>query len=237
MRLLCLPYAGGAATLFRPWTKWLRADVELVAVELAGRGARLRQPPCADLAAVVDEVLQELEPELDRPLVVFGHSLGALIGYELIRWMADRGLPMPVSFVVSAARAPHDRHHRGIDRLSDDELLAHVDHLGGTPRVLLESAEWIEPLLPALRADLLLWESPVAEPQPVPVPLLVLTGDEDRLAPPATAAAWKQCAERVVIETVPGGHFFITEAPDQMEAVVGAHVDAVLNRLAPPAPL
>ena len=119
VRLFCFSYAGGGAALYRPWLDALSPDIELCAVQLPGRENRLREPPFASLTALVDALVPALRPHLDRPFAFFGHSMGALVAFELARALRSRGDEQPSHLMLSGRRAPHlpetEASMRGLD--------------------------------------------------------------------------------------------------------------------------
>jgi len=152
LRLVCLPHAGASATMFVPWAGELPTDVELVAAQLPGRGARRHEPAATRLGDLLDELREGLSPWLDAPVALFGHSMGALLAFELARRL--RGVAKIAWIVVSGHRAPHiPLRTAPLHRLDDAQLAEAIRGLGGTPDVLLRDADLLRLLLPTLRAD------------------------------------------------------------------------------------
>ena len=213
-RVFCVPYAGGGPGVFRDWHPHLEGSVELWAAELPGRGRRLREPPSAGILPAAAELERALWPLLDRPYVLFGHSMGALVAYELARRLAAAGRP-PLRLVVSGSPAPGEpRGLPPVAGLGDYELLDAVQPLGGLPDPVLDEPELLEIVLPILRADLVACERYVESAgPPLPCPITALAGDRDRLASAASMEPW---AARTVadfrLERFAGGHFFLESA-------------------------
>ncbi|MER7484423.1 alpha/beta fold hydrolase [Streptomyces sp. NPDC126497] len=226
LRLFCLPPAGGGAAFFSPWRPHLPRGVELAPVELPGRGSRIDEPVPYTLEPLVDALLEAVSDELDLPYVLFGHSFGAVVAYELTRRIERRGgLPAPAALVVSAHRAPHVP--LGRERLagSDDRTLAAWLHRhGGLPGELLEHPGFLSDLLRAVRADLGIAERYLL-PGPVPVrcPLAVLAGADDGVAAPAAVEPWAGYgAPPPRTRLVPGGHSYPRTHPEAtLTAVAG----------------
>ncbi|MGW2339175.1 thioesterase II family protein [Streptomyces sp. NPDC001661] len=225
VRLVCLPCAGGGADVYRPWLSGLPAGIEALAPELPGHGRRLTEQPLERAEHVVAELLPRLgDPTV--PLVLFGHSMGGLLAYELCAELCRRGTP-PHALVVSAM-APPDRLDADADHaLAEDPeaLLAHVARLGSTPAPVLNHPEMRRLVLRPLQADFrLLAHARRTDVPAVPVPLYALAGDRDPVHPPDEVAHWERHAPRWQGLTVlPGDHFF----PWQSETVPG-----LLRRLA-----
>src|SRR5438552_7109196 len=106
VRLFCFPYAGGGASAFRCWPDALPASIEVCPVQLPGRETRFREPPYTRLAPLAEALGHALRPFLDRPFAFFGHSMGALVAFELTRWLRRAGGPQPAHLFVSACAAP-----------------------------------------------------------------------------------------------------------------------------------
>jgi medium-chain acyl-[acyl-carrier-protein] hydrolase len=214
LRLFCLPHAGGGAVLYRAWPDAMPPEVEVCPVQLPGRGTRLRERPLESMGPLVQELARALRPLLDRPFAVFGHSMGALVGFEWARELRRQGAPLPCHLFMAGRRAPQlaDPEPRVHDA-PESALVDHVRRLGATPREVLEDPDLMRLLLPALRADLAVCETYAYEDEPpLSCPISALLGREDGHAPPADAEAWRaQTAGPFRMETFPGGHFFVQD--------------------------
>ncbi|MEU3007299.1 alpha/beta fold hydrolase [Streptomyces sp. NPDC007020] len=211
-RVLCLPYVGGGAGSYRTWADAMPPGIELQAVELPGHGRRLPEPPAADLSEII-EALTPLAARPGPPLVLFGHSMGALLAYELCRALNACAAP-PAALVLSAMSPAHlvDRTAQRALAENPDALLDHLAELGATPPEILRTPALRELVLRTMCADLALLSSfpdPATAPLPAQIRVLALSGRSDRLYPPHTVAAWTPFAERWEgMRVVPGGHFF-----------------------------
>ena len=153
LRLICFPYAGGGPSLFRGWPLELSQQVEVCAVQLPGREARMKEPPIGDLRRLVVELADAIEPSLDRPFALFGHSVGGLVAFEFARELRRRDGVEPVHLFVSGCPAPELSDDDRLSELPDGEFLERMRRFNGTPREILEHAEMMELVLPTLRAD------------------------------------------------------------------------------------
>src|SRR5438874_7193218 len=149
VRLFCLPYAGGTARIFAGWAADLPSWIDVVPLELPGHGFRFDEPVCDDLTQLVADLRDQVLARLDRRYAVFGHSLGALLGYELIQVLQGKDEPA-VHFFPSGAGAPHIPTRNPAAGYSAEELRAHIAELGGTPRELVENDELMELMYPVL---------------------------------------------------------------------------------------
>ncbi|WP_380281596.1 acyltransferase domain-containing protein [Kitasatospora purpeofusca] len=210
MRLVCFHHAGGDASLFSGWQHHFGDALEVVAVNLPGRGDEQR---AADLDALVDRLDKDLAAVLEGPHLVYGHSFGGLVGYELVRRRAARGLRSPEALLVGAVPAPDAPHALDSLELDEDTLIEFILELTGMPREVLAYPEWVHSVTAALRDDLLLWRGhhDTGHP-PLPCPIDAFTGAGDRLVPPGTLAGWaKRTASGFRLHEVDGGHFFVRE--------------------------
>jgi surfactin synthase thioesterase subunit len=213
VRLFCVPYAGGGASAYRPWAQALPANIEVAAIQAPGREGRLREPPIASIAGLVEALLPHLEPALDRPFAFFGHSMGAVLATEVTRALAEKGGPLPGHLYVSARRPPHltgtDSPLRG---LSDEAFVAEVQRrYGGIPPEVLQERELMELLLPCLRADMTALETHAPPPRaPLPCPISAFGGDADALTSRAELEAWKgETTGPFRVRVFGGGHFYL----------------------------
>ena len=215
LRLFCFPYAGGGSSIFRTWPKCLPETIAVCPVELPGRGARLREAPRTRLADLVGEMAEGLSPYLDRPFAFFGHSMGALLGFELARTLRRMGGPLPRHLFVSGHRAPQiPDPGPHVHALPEPAFVAELRRLGGTPPAVLEHEELMQLLLPILRADFALVETYAYAPEsPLSCPITALGGREDPEAGPGDLAAWRdQTTGDFSLRMLPGDHFFVHTA-------------------------
>lgn len=212
-RLICLPPAGGAASFYRTWAGELPATVELWAVQYPGREDRFTEPGAPDLVTLADSIAAAVQPIADRPLVVFGHSMGASVAYEVTRRLQASHPGAVVRLCVSGRPAPvHQRTRRSeLYSADDDIVLAELQLLGGTDPKVFEHAELRELLLPMIRNDFRMIETyrpDVAEP--LEVPIVALTGDVDPRMTVSEASGWAgETTSTYRLEVFAGGHFYL----------------------------
>src|ERR1700755_1894421 len=151
MRLFCLPYAGGSAALYRPWLSRLAPDIDVVPIELPGRGTRLAELPTSDMKLLGDALVRAMEPFFDVPIALFGHSMGARIAFELAHRFDGRIVHLFASASLTPGTMP--RYAAGPDRrptvqLDDDEFKQRLIAIGGTPAEILADHELMARILP-----------------------------------------------------------------------------------------
>jgi medium-chain acyl-[acyl-carrier-protein] hydrolase len=216
MRLFCFPHAGAGAGAFRAWSRTLPAGVDVLAIQAPGRETRLGEAPFREFPPLVTEVASALRAYADRPMAFFGHSLGALVAFEVTRELQRRGSNGPVRLLVSASRAPHQALRRSpISGLPDADFLHELGRMGGTPHELLGEDELMALLLPALRADFRLSESyRTSTTARVACPISAFGGSEDSQATAEELAGWAlHTTAGFQLRLYPGNHFFIFDGP------------------------
>ncbi|MEE1927327.1 thioesterase domain-containing protein [Streptomyces sp. TRM 70351] len=226
-RLVCLPHAGGTASAFAGWPARLPPGVEMLAVQYPGRQDRLAEPVVTDMHEMADRLAAELRGLLDLPMTLFGHSMGSGLAYEVAgRLERESGFVMNRLF-VSARTAPHriDGEHR--HRLTDEELVAAMRHLGGPDAAVYDHPQLLPLILPPLRSDLRLLDAYLPDDvTPLKAPVTAFGGDRDDTCPVAGLSAWQDAtAETLEVRSFPGGHHYLRE---NEEAVVEAVSPALL---------
>jgi medium-chain acyl-[acyl-carrier-protein] hydrolase len=215
LRLFCFPYAGGGTQIYRQWAKTLPDDVEVCAVQLPGRERRYAEPPIHSIASATDALSLALRPYLDLPFALFGHSMGAVLAYEVARRFLTETGREPDHLFVSGHRAPHlPTRKKSLHRLPDDDFVTGIRAMNGTPAEVFEYPELIELLLPMLRADFELVETYAELVGPrLSCPVIAMGGDADPDVLPEDLAAWRMVTRGPFRTLLFGGdHFFVNTA-------------------------
>jgi medium-chain acyl-[acyl-carrier-protein] hydrolase len=223
--LVCFPNAGRtAAALYARWRPLVPAWIRLVPVELPGRGARSHEPPIGSMPALVETLLPEILALGDRPLALFGHSVGAKIGFEIARRLAERGRE-PLHLFVAAS--PWDRYPawgKDLHQRPRDELVAEVRRLGGAPPRLLDDARLVDLLLPVLRADFQLAVEYQAPPGPLlGCPITAFAGTLDPDIALGDVAGWASHTRGAFrLAPLDAGHHFVRERAADLVGEIAA---------------
>ncbi|GGZ39677.1 thioesterase II family protein [Streptomyces poonensis] len=232
VRLVCLPHAGGSASFYFPVSRSMPEDVEVLCVQYPGRQDRRGEPLLDTVAALADKVYQALLPWTDRPLALFGHSMGASLGYEVARRMEQEQGTALAALFASGRRAPSRHRTETVHLRDDDGLVSEMRALSGTNPHLLGDEEVLRMILPAIRSDYRAAETYAWTPgPPLRCPVTVLVGDDDPKVTVAEAEAWSEHTDGpFVLKVYPGGHFFLAHhqaavvrlMATQLQAAVGA---------------
>jgi medium-chain acyl-[acyl-carrier-protein] hydrolase len=231
IRLFCLPYAGGGASVFRSWPGLFDADTGIYPVQLPGRENRIEERPFSNMQALVDGLSEALLPYLQQPFALFGHSIGARIAFELTRNLRKKWNLRPRHLIVSGSRAPHIPEPKPLHHLSDDEFVEELRRFSGTPEEVLRNRELMEMFIPVLRADFSVDETYLhAQDEPLDCPITAFGGTEDNEANRQELEAWA-CHTRAGFdfEMLEGDHFFLHS---QRDALVRS-VSRILSRHIP----
>jgi surfactin synthase thioesterase subunit len=221
VRLVLLPHAGGSASFFFPFSRDLSAAADVLSIQYPGRQDRLAEPCIDNVAELADALGEGLLPWLDRPFVLFGHSLGATVAFEVARRLERDADLVPLSLIVSGRRAPADVRDTGVHQRDDDGLLAELGEMSGTDSTVLADPELLRMVLPALRSDYRAAETYVYRPgPPLRCPILALVGKSDPRVTVDEADRWRRYTTAGFdLEVFPGGHFYLA---DERPGVVAA---------------
>ena len=227
VRLIALPQAGAGAGAFASWRGRLPAGVELAPVQLPGRGTRAHEPTPVNVHALADALFQAVRSELTMPYVLFGHSFGGALAYELAVRVQQHRLRAPLATLISGSRAPQTPSLRTMSERDDDALIAWLARNGGLPHALLDDEWFLGEILRVVRMDLRWAESyHVSEPVPLICPLHVFGGAEDEITPPDQLPLWARCTTgEFTVTMLPGGHSFPHVDPDALLAAARRVLD------------
>ena len=230
-RLFCFPYAGGGALTYHSWPNRILKGIEVARVNLPGREARFKEPLFRDLQSLVDVLADELIPWIDRPFAFYGHSMGALLAFELTRELRRRHNLLPHHLFVSGYGAPHS-FFPGllISELPDKDFLLKISQLGGLPDIIAQNEELMEIYLPILKADFQMLENYVyKEESPLECPLTAFGGLSDPIFNRDSILAWN-IHTNVKFESLffPGGHFFLLDSEPRVIDQINFYLDQSL---------
>jgi len=215
LRLFCFPYAGSGAISFRSWSDLLPPTVEVYAIELPGRGTRMKEPLYTKMQPLVEAIAPVLLSKLDKPFAFFGHSMGAIVAFECCRLLRKNYGLLPVHLFVSGRNAPHvPDPDPSVHNASKAAFIQELRRFNGTPEEVLKSAALMEMLLPILRADFELLETyTYVKKPPLECPITAFGGLEDVKTTADGLEAWgEHTIDSFSLHELAGGHFFINSA-------------------------
>ncbi len=209
IQLVCFSYAGGSAAQYREWQDLVPNEIEVQAVQLPGRANRLHEPPLTSIRAMAADVAVALRQSIRCPVAFFGHSLGALIAFEVVQLLQ----PMPILILIAAgARAPHRRvTDRPIYDLPEPEFRDELRRLNGTPEELLNNDDAMRTIGPTLRSDFQAIDTYAYLPRaPLQFPIAAFGGEEDTMVTEEDLKAWRQhTSAAFILRMFCGDHFFV----------------------------
>lgn len=232
VRLICFPHAGAGAANFHRWRQAEPAWLEILPLQLPGRETRLKEAPITSLEEIVDRITEQVAG-LRGNLALLGHSLGAIVAFEVARQLRSRHGLKPQFLVAAGCKPPHQIRSgdEPIYDLPDDEFFKTLDaRYGGIPTEIRSEPELLETCLPAMRADVRMLEEYIyREAEPFDFEILALGGSSDSAVSPTDLQSWRQHTTGCFsARMIPGNHFFLTEAPKDR---VSPTLSLVLSKL------
>ncbi|MFJ3962200.1 thioesterase II family protein [Streptomyces sp. NPDC090036] len=215
-RVVCFPHAGGSPYFFRSWGKGLGA-YEVQAICYPGRAERFSEDCAEQLVPMAREIAAEMLASGDeRPTAFFGHSMGAIVAYEVVRALEEAGSGVGHLF-ASGARAPHLMAGDPVAAAAWDEasIARTLVELGGTEPELLNNRAFVELVMPYIGADFRLLAAYEGQPRPpLDCPVTAIVGAFDPRVTTAQSGAWRESTRGPFgALTVPGEHFYLAEEP------------------------
>ncbi len=219
LRIFCFPHGGGGPHIYREWADEFDENVEVYALHFPGRGSRRDEPPITDMNELASGVVEALQPYLDKPCAFFGHSVGALVAFEVTRKMRNNGCSLPIRLCVSAHKAPHHSEEKaGMYTLPDDELVEVIGKLGLVPDDALENEELLTFILPPIKADFQVSETYQHQKDlPLPIPITSMGGRQDSLVSEQDLNEWQHYSS-VDCQTLlyDGDHFYTQSLQEKL---------------------
>lgn len=231
LRLICLPYAGGSTATYQAWQRQMPDGVELLLIQPPGRAERFHEPPYKTMDTLVDNLATQFLPLTHTPYVLMGHSLGSLIGYELMKRLRLTGATLPRYFIASGCRAPHLYSKEQTFDLPKAAFIHELKKMNGTPEAILQNNELMELYLPLLRADFQVAETYFTSiGEPLNCTLILFSGTEDRGIKQADLEGWrKHFNSGGNIQMFEGDHFFIEQNGREILSAVTSLLEKLVN--------
>jgi len=230
LRLFCLPWAGSGALGYASWNLPPELAVEVWSAQLPGREDRFEEQPLRRIAPMAAQLRAAAAPLLDRPFALFGHSMGALLAFELARELRRHGDPAPSRMFVSGCPAPGlPRRRPAASTLADPDLLRRLAEMAGPSVSALRDPEVLLWLAPTIRADLEACEThrPAEEPR-LTVPLIPLAATDDSEVTVDEVAEWRRHSEHCdPVRVFEGGHLYLLDHREEVLARLAAELALV----------
>lgn len=228
IRLFCFHYSGGSSAFFYSWLNKIPHTVDLLTVELPGRGSNLDESLLYDMQTVVSKLLEHMTDYLDKPFIFFGHSMGALLCFELAKALKFHDLALPLHLIISGCKAPQNMcNKKPIYHLSDQEFIQELKLYNGTPEEVLTNRDIIEFFLPIIRADMTITDKyKFIDNIPLHCNITAIGGREDTTVSEIDVEGWAQHTTlKFENYILPGGHFFIKTSLNQVLYIVNQIIE------------
>ena len=214
-RIFAFPYSCAGASVYHQWVgHFSQHEIDFIGVQLPGRENRRCDEPLSNLPVLIDNLLSAIMPYIHQPFVFFGHSLGALVAFELARALRKKGMTLPVHLFASAFHPPSlPNPNKVLHQLKRNEFIDGIRAYGNTPEAILSNTLLMDMLLPMLRADFTLYETYCYKEEPaLSCPITVFKGSQDSFAKPNDMHHWRQQTQAHYEEVeYKGHHFFLDE--------------------------
>jgi surfactin synthase thioesterase subunit len=222
IKMICLPFAGGSKYSYYRYVKLAPEWLEVIPVDLPGRGARLSERLLTDMHAVVDDVLSHIRRHIDTPYILYGHSMGALTVLLLARKIREEGLRMPLHLFVTGHGGPSANDNKIIrHNLSENELIDELNTLDGLPGEIINDKLLLRFFLPVIRADFKAIETFSYSPEEkLDIPITCVIGSEEKISLDKARAWESETTARVDVRQFPGKHFFIYQHDKEIMTLI-----------------
>jgi surfactin synthase thioesterase subunit len=230
LRLFCFPYAGGGASVYRHWANYLPGDISVCPLQLPGRENRFSELSLSLLSSLIPKLVTILHPYLDKPFAFFGHSLGALISFELTRELRRQNLPLPKKLFISGSRAPQVLSNElPIHHLPEGRFIEQLRRYEGIPKQILQNPALMQQLLPAIRADFAMIATYIYTAQEsLNLPMVAFAGREDARASLTDLESWReQTCSNFSLYELPGNHFFLNSHKQMLLQLISEELSSV----------
>lgn len=233
IRLFCFPFAGGTVTPYTSWPHLLSEKVEVVLIQFPGRGSRITEDPHQNIVSMIDELNEHADFITELPYILFGHSFGSRVAFELCCRLYSKGYQLPMYLIASASRAAHlPLKSKPIQHYSNRDFITNIVGVNNIPREVLSNENLMKLLLPVLRADFSIAGSYTANEIKMPFPILALYGKEDSGVLEGSVDEWhKLTSIHFKKVQIPGGHFFLNQYRDLVLTQISNVIEIAIGQL------
>ncbi|KPA18715.1 pyoverdine synthetase, thioesterase component [Candidatus Magnetomorum sp. HK-1] len=225
--LYCFPFAGGTSYAYRDLEKYFVDSINIVPIDLPGHGTKMKSPLLTNIHEITDHIFREIKDELYKPYAIYGHSMGALLGYLLAQKTVKNSLPAPLQLFVSGHYSPTvPPKNKTVHLLPEESFLKKVKSYGGIPEEIFQEKDLMDLFIPIMRADFQAVAEYVYLPEdPLDIPINVMIGSNDTTSYD-DAVRWQDVTHRkVALRQFPGGHFFIYDYLPEMSKIMCRNIE------------
>ena len=232
IQMFCLPFAGGNKYFFREYQKFAPDFIEVIPVELPGRGLRADEPLFTNIYDLAEDVFFSIKNKLDKPYILYGHSMGGLLAYLTAKMIVKDFLATPIHIFITGCTAPSTRDKSYLHLLSKDDFIKKLKELGGCPEEILNNEDIINFFEPVIRADFQAVESfEYQQTAPFDIPMTLMFGLDERVTPSEMRDWQKETTNSIDIIQMPGNHFFINQFGFQVIKIIARKINNQLQKL------
>lgn len=230
IKLFCFPFAGGSKYSFNLYLEYSSENIELIPVDYPGRGARINETLLSNIDEIVDDVFKSIKGKLNERYAFYGHSMGSLVAYLLVKKLIKHNLPLPFHLFVSGAGGPSVLKPKERSGLPADEFIEELRTIGGSPESVLANIELIKFFEPILRTDFKSIEGYSYESSTkFAIPISVIIGDQEDISLEEAKAWDRETVLEVDIMVLPGHHFFIYEQHEKLMSLINETLLKAVN--------
>jgi surfactin synthase thioesterase subunit len=230
IKLFCVPFSGGNAYSYSGFKKYLPDNIELCNLELPGRGKRISEPLLHNIEDMTEDLFKQIGNKIDGSYAVFGHSLGALLGISLCRYISIKGMQLPLILFISGQTAPALIKPDNKHNLPDDQFINILREMEGTPEELLTEKSFLDFFLPVIRADFqsISDYNYTSKIFPLDVPITIMLGNDEGIND-EDASVWQlETDNKISIHRFEGGHFFIFNNTEKICNLIAEKIKEVI---------
>lgn len=210
LNLFCLPFAGASIYAYRDFGRYIADFINIIPIELPGRGNRTSEPLLSDINKMVDDVFNQINVQQNIPYAIYGHSLGSILGFLLVKKIINEKLPQPIQLFLSGREGASVKNNTPIHLLPKQEFIKKLQEYEGTPKEILQDNDVMNIFEPILRADFKAFETYVYEKSgPFDIPITAMIGTSDKITYEDTEKWQEETLRKITIKQFKGGHFFV----------------------------
>ncbi|WP_040496625.1 thioesterase II family protein [Fulvivirga imtechensis] len=232
IQMFCLPFAGGNKYSFGEYERFAPEFVEVIPVELPGRGSRADEALLTNIYDLAEDVFFSIKNKLDKPYILYGHSMGGLLAYLTAKLIIKNFSSEPLHMFITGCTAPSTRDKSYLHLLSKEDFIKKLKELGGCPEEILNNGDILDFFEPIIKADFQAVESfEYQQTTPFDIPLTLMFGMSEKVTQSEMREWQKETTRSIDIIQMPGDHFFINQFGFQIIKVIARKISNQLQKL------